>query len=206
MSKSDRQGAKGAKNDEKKTEPEQGPTGYVGATEGGGSQPPPPIDKTPSENALPREGQKPPVNESAPPPPPDSETMPIEVKDDGAKARLVSIRPATDIFSVGRRGPGGEPKRYRITWRPNPPDDEDLIPVTIELRFQNGTLLENGSNGLTNEALLEIVADRLEWFQKGPYPCKQNEHALARVREALAWLDERTRDRVRRQVEGQYLV
>jgi len=142
--------------------------------------------------------------QKAAPQPPDELTQ-IEVEDDGARTRLTTVRPPGEIASVGRRGPGGEPKRYRVSWWPNPPDEDAAHRVIIELPFQDGVVTEAGHNGLTNEALLEIVADRLEWFQKGPFPCKQNEHALARVKEALAWLDERTRERVGRQVEGQYV-
>lgn len=72
----------------------------------------------------------------------------------------------------------------------------------VEIFFQNGSVLENGLNGLTCESLLAIVHDRLECFQSGGYPCVENEDALWHVRGALEALHSRTMDRLRRGVEG----
>ena len=68
--------------------------------------------------------------------------------------------------------------------------------------FQNGPILEYGANGVTQEVLLEIVADRLRSFQKGPYACRENALALTKIEEAQHWLQQRTLDRMRRGVEG----
>lgn len=68
--------------------------------------------------------------------------------------------------------------------------------------FQNGPIQEAGVNGITQEALLAIVIDRLQSFQEGPFPSVQNAEALERCREALWILQERTRDRLARGVEG----
>lgn len=68
--------------------------------------------------------------------------------------------------------------------------------------FQNGPIAENGINGLTNEALLAIVIDRLECFQQGPYKCRENAIALTKLEEALQWLHHRTKKRLERGVEG----
>jgi hypothetical protein len=70
------------------------------------------------------------------------------------------------------------------------------------IRFQKGPVAEAGYNGLSNEALLAIVEDRLKSFQAGPYACENNEWALDCVREAMHFLKERTRERVQRGVEG----
>ena len=59
------------------------------------------------------------------------------------------------------------------------------------------------SPGVTNEALLAIVKDRLEGFQAGKFPCQENEDALAGVNHALRFLHKRTLDRVARGVESQ---
>jgi len=69
--------------------------------------------------------------------------------------------------------------------------------------FQNGGIPDNGVNGVTQEALLAIVEDRLSSFQAGPYPSVDNSEALHHVRKALAFLHNRTIDRIKRQVEGQ---
>ena len=72
----------------------------------------------------------------------------------------------------------------------------------VDLKFQDGPLPTFGANGLTNEVLLAIVADRLEGFQAGSYPNEHNAHALRYVKEALSTLHLRTRERRKRGVEG----
>src|SRR5690606_1809470 len=68
--------------------------------------------------------------------------------------------------------------------------------------FQNGLIGEVGVNGVTQEALLAIVIDRLQCFQHGPYACRENALALTKCEEALHWLQHRTLARVARGVEG----
>lgn len=68
--------------------------------------------------------------------------------------------------------------------------------------FQNGTIPERGVNGITQEALLTIVADRLRSFQAGPFACAENAVALNHVEIALATLKDRTKARMNRGVEG----
>ena len=68
--------------------------------------------------------------------------------------------------------------------------------------FQNGPINEKGVNGITQEALLAIVADRLRSFQAGPFACRENALALTKIEEAMHWLQQRTIARMRRGVEG----
>jgi hypothetical protein len=68
--------------------------------------------------------------------------------------------------------------------------------------FQNGPIKEVGVNGVTGEALLAIVIDRLRSFQAGPYACEDNAVALAHCEKALYALQGRTRKRIARGVEG----
>lgn len=68
--------------------------------------------------------------------------------------------------------------------------------------FQNGPIKEFGVNGVTQEALLAIVLDRLRSFQQGPFPSPHNGTALAHCEAALFDLQNRTRDRIARGVEG----
>ena len=70
------------------------------------------------------------------------------------------------------------------------------------IRFQNGPIKENGVNGVTQEALLAIVADRLRSFQAGPFSCRENAVALTHIETAQLWLHKRTLDRMQRGVEG----
>jgi hypothetical protein len=70
--------------------------------------------------------------------------------------------------------------------------------------FQNGPIAESGVNGITQEVLLAIVADRLRSFQAGQYACPENATALTKIEEAQMWLQKRTLDRMRRGVEGSH--
>lgn len=68
--------------------------------------------------------------------------------------------------------------------------------------FQNGPIKEVGVNGVTHEALLAILIDRLEKFQAGPFAGPYNGEALMHLRTALDCLQQRTRERITRGVEG----
>lgn len=72
-----------------------------------------------------------------------------------------------------------------------------------EMFFQHGTVPEAGHNGTTNEAVLSVVIHRLKCLQ-GKFPCRENALAITKLEEAKMWLEERTRNRVARGVEGQH--
>lgn len=71
-----------------------------------------------------------------------------------------------------------------------------------KLLFQNGPIKEVGVNGITHEAMLAILIDRLRSFQAGQYSTRANAITLTHLEEALMWLQQRTRDRIKRGVEG----
>lgn len=75
-------------------------------------------------------------------------------------------------------------------------------PSAVIIRFQHGPLHEVGVNGISDEALLAIVEDRLIGFQSGAFACRENAVALTKLQEAMMWLQKRTRDRMARGVEG----
>ena len=74
--------------------------------------------------------------------------------------------------------------------------------VGCRIAFQNGPIKEFGVNGVTQEALLAIVCDRLRSFQAGQYSCRENAVALTHLETAQLWLHKRTLDRLARGVEG----
>jgi hypothetical protein len=86
------------------------------------------------------------------------------------------------------------------------PSESGPLHFNGKILFQNGPIKEAGVNGVTQEALLAIVIDRLRSFQAGPYRTKQNEAALKLCMDALFQLQERTRERLARGVEGTYLI
>ena len=103
------------------------------------------------------------------------------------------------IFASDNPGPAGENARYAIEVYQGP--QGHLVGTTL-LTFQRRPLKLALANGITNEALLAIVADRLEAFQKGPFRCLENMAALRHVHTALRALHQRTLDRKQRKVEG----
>lgn len=124
--------------------------------------------------------------------------------------RLNGLNEALKIAVLDDPGAGNACHRYAI--RPVEldtfPADSDpkrairLMYACCDIYFQNGPIQEAGVNGVSQEALLAVVEDRLASFQAGPYACEENEQALLCVREALTWLYKRTRDRTTRGVEG----
>lgn len=67
--------------------------------------------------------------------------------------------------------------------------------------FQNGPVKEVGVNGVTNEALLAILIHRTETLNK-LFPCAENEAALEHMQKALQSFNDRTANRMARNVEG----
>lgn len=132
-----------------------------------------------------------------------------------AKMRAIDdhkINPANDKITItveDEPGAGGACHRYAITGLDT---ENNASAVDAQgykssfskqvILFQNGTIPENGVNGVTHEVLLAIVADRLRSFQKGPFACKANACALTHIEEAQHWLQQRTIERMRRGVEG----
>lgn len=112
------------------------------------------------------------------------------------------VNPANDrliVQTLDDPGSGGAHHQYLIGGFPSGP--------TL-IQFQDGPISAdgNGVNGVTHEALLAIVADRLRSFQKGPYSCKANACALTHIEEAQHWLQQRTLERMRRGVEGTHAI
>lgn len=61
------------------------------------------------------------------------------------------------------------------------------------------------SDGTTNEEVLEMLIDRMKYLQ-AKFPCKENACCITHLEEGLMWLEKRTRDRVKRNVEGKNLA
>jgi len=60
-------------------------------------------------------------------------------------------------------------------------------------------------DGTTNEEVLEMLIDRMKYLQ-AKFPCKENACCITHLEEGLMWLEKRTRDRVKRQVEGKHIA
>jgi len=118
------------------------------------------------------------------------------------------VNPANDTLTIAvtdEPGAGGANHRYVISGFDAPKNPSAFAPVDsgiVSVLFQNGPIAEVGVNGVTQEALLAIVADRLRSFQAGAYANEYNATALAHVEAAQASLLARTRERMGRGVEG----
>ncbi len=111
--------------------------------------------------------------------------------------KLNGLNEAIQIMVMDEPGQGGACHHYNVSLI-----DGDRAIGLAELKFQNGPIKEAGLNGISQEALLAIVIDRLESFQDGQYACAENELALIQIQTAMMWLQKRTRDRLARGVEG----
>lgn len=77
--------------------------------------------------------------------------------------------------------------------------------VAEQINFQAGPVPQNGVNGLTNEALLVILIHHTTTLD-AMYPCDENKAAIEHMTQALSSLEERTKKRVARGVEGKQVV
>lgn len=64
--------------------------------------------------------------------------------------------------------------------------------------------LKTINDGTTNEEVLEMLIDRMNSLNK-KFPCRENSIAITKMDEALLWLNKRTADRTKRNVEGKQL-
>lgn len=70
------------------------------------------------------------------------------------------------------------------------------------IQFQAGPVAEFGHNGTTIEAVLDVLINRLQGFQRGPFSNDYNALAIQHMVTARQALERRTADRVARGVEG----
>lgn len=139
----------------------------------------------------------------------------FNAKREGGEMRQIIehvVNPCNDSISIvvnDQPGVGGANHRYELTGfdTDNNPSAEDELGYKASfckqvILFQNGPIGEAGVNGITQEVLLAIVADRLRSFQAGPFACRENALALTNVEEAMHWLAIRTRSRMQLGVEG----
>ena len=125
------------------------------------------------------------------------------------------VNPANDTLKItvlDTPGEGGANHYYRIDGfnsESNPSSPfEALFGKPAEhstVLFQNGPIGVKGVNGVTHEALLAILIDRLRCFQAGQFACRENALALTKLEEAQHWLTSRTRARMARGVEGTHV-
>lgn len=92
---------------------------------------------------------------------------------------------------------------YKVGHFVNPEQSSTIQFVDKEPNPENPTQLDLISDGVTNEDLITVLIDRMNYLQ-GKFPCRENALAITKLDEALLWLEKRTRDREARGVEGQH--
>lgn len=142
--------------------------------------------------------------------------------------KVNGLNEALAITVMDAPGSGGANHHYMLTladWTRNP--DGSNPHHVWDIQFQNGPIQgPEDFNGITNEALLAVLIDRMRGFQgmlphqqrgpdplgidvrpdPAPYRSRENACALTHLEEALMWLQKRTRDRMARGVEGTHKV
>lgn len=114
--------------------------------------------------------------------------------------KTTALNEALEITVLDEPGHGGACHVYGIRQKDTPLEKQGDAHTVIA--FQNGPIQEFGVNGISQEALLAIVIDRLHCFQEGPFANEYNERALESCRDALRSLHARTKERTERGVEG----
>lgn len=115
------------------------------------------------------------------------------------------VNPVNDLLDVivmDEPGAGGANHHYSIVGFRLP----DGLIGRLDVKFQNGPINVAGVNGVTHEALLAILIDRLWGFQRGQYASDDNEQALTHLNYAQEALQRRTKARMARGVEGTLVV
>jgi len=70
----------------------------------------------------------------------------------------------------------------------------------LHIDWQKGTVLSD-QNGVDPQDVLRVVLGRLQYLD-GRLLSRENSIAITNIQQAIMWLDERTRDRTSRGVEG----
>ena len=83
----------------------------------------------------------------------------------------------------------------------NTDDVKNVAPV-VKFTIQSDPIGEVGINGCQAVDMLEYVKHLFQSLNDA-FPCRENSLTITKIEEAIHWQDARTKDRLRRQVEGQ---
>ena len=111
-------------------------------------------------------------------------------KDMPVKGYQVGDLPTVEIFADGPTSPGGVRNKFVYGHHLN----DYTFALLGELDFQHGHPAKVGVNGLTLESILAICLQRLNGFQKGPYPSDYNAAAIMHIERAMESLKDRQRE------------
>jgi len=115
------------------------------------------------------------------------------------------------VIANGPVNPGGAQCHYLVL--PHDPKATQIVPDNQQLSklefngvidFQNGHPDTVGYNGILDSALLAVLIDRAQSFAAGPYSSKEGDTALYHLEKALQAMDDRVKDRTKREVMNTY--
>lgn len=99
-----------------------------------------------------------------------------------------------------------EGHRYELDNFENKSEAGQLLQfIQKEPTAANDGTLQTINDGTTKEEVLAILIDRMQYLQ-GKFPCRENALVITKLEESLMWLNKRTADRVKRNVEGKQLA
>ena len=104
----------------------------------------------------------------------------------------------------------GEYKAVNGTDENQNPTGGSVIGIGLAIDWQNGPLGRGTDRKEPNGAFVETVIDaarqRIQFYQDSKFKCRENAIAITKLEEALLWLNKRTSEREKRQVEGEHKV
>ena len=71
----------------------------------------------------------------------------------------------------------------------------------LTIKIQDGVISENGVNGIQATDLLEYVNELFKSLNSD-FPCRENSLTITKIEEGIHWQEARTKDRIKRNVEG----
>ena len=97
-----------------------------------------------------------------------------------------------------------EGHKYELSGFENP-ENTQTIQFIEKTLIGDTTELETVNDGTTNEEMLEVLINRMQYLQS-KFPCRENAIVITNLEESLMWLNKRTADRKARNVEGKQLA
>lgn len=83
----------------------------------------------------------------------------------------------------------------------NSAEEKGVAPV-VKFTVQSDPISEVGVNGCQASDILEYVKCLFESLNQA-FPCRENDLTITKIEEALHWQEARTKNRIKRGVEGQ---
>ena len=122
---------------------------------------------------------------------------------DGSPMRKVRLADDIEIKPKSNMKVLTQGHRYELANFENKEAKGQEIQFIEKMPYQtnDGTKLLTVNDGTTNEDVIEVLIDRLQYLNE-KFPCRENALAITKLEEALFWLNKRTADRVKRNVEG----